>query len=344
MKYEPSLDGLRAVAITAVVVFHVYPQLLPGGWAGVDMFFVLSGYLITSLLMRELSASGSIGFRQFYMRRFLRLAPAYLCLLVAELVHAAFSPLERADILKAVMASAAYLMNWNRAFDWFPQAELGHTWSLSMEEQFYILWPLTLAFIYKRSPAKWVLAALAAVTIWRSFLALSGADPERTYNGFDTHSDSLLAGCAIALVPMRPFLEKLKGFSFIPVLLVALIFLFMQHRNLATQTIGLGLSAFCSAWMVVAALQDGLLKRILSLGTMTYTGRISYGWYLWHYPMLLLMAPYNTGGGGAIIIGASYLAAAMSHRFIEAPCLRLKSRFEPSCRRAFEMARSPIPG
>ena len=150
MRYEPSLDGLRAFSILSVVIYHLSEDSLPGGWSGVDTFFVLSGYLITRLLAGELVMNGEIQFLQFYIRRALRLGPALVCLLAfVVLLVLIFRDL---NLLRAAALSLIYMMNWNRAFDWFPPTLLGHTWSLSMEEQFYLLWPGLFSFVYNRRP------------------------------------------------------------------------------------------------------------------------------------------------------------------------------------------------
>lgn len=332
MKYDPSLDGLRAIAIGSVVAFHAYPGILPGGWVGVDIFFVLSGYLITRLLSGEIAENGRIGFRRFYARRFLRLTPAFACLLAFELVHAATNRAHRVEILQATAISATYLMNWNRAFHWLPQDLLPHTWSLAMEEQFYLLWPLTLTFITPRRPRTWVLGAIILVFAWRCFLAFSGADPERTYNGFDTHSDALLIGCALALTTLGPWvLKAARAAVAIPLAAMAVMLATMHDQSFFTQTIGLSLTAICAAWIMVVAIDGGWLKRLLSLPPMTYTGRISYGWYLWHYPAIaIIRAHFHNPAAGVVAAAVSYLVAVASFHFVERPFLRLKARFEPA--------------
>ena len=202
LKYEPAFDGLRALAIIFVFLVHAWESAFPGGWAGVDIFFVLSGYLITTLLTNELSETGTIDYRNFYIRRVLRLWPAFaVFLLVVVLEMSVRAP--NIWSFGAVGLSAVYLMNWNRAFVWWSQHNLGHTWSLAMEEQFYLLWPALLVFIFSRRAICCVLAMIIAMVTWRCFLALDGADPERTYNGFDTHGDALLIGCLLALLVRR---------------------------------------------------------------------------------------------------------------------------------------------
>ncbi len=336
MKYEPSLDGLRAIAILAVVLFHISNTYVPGGWAGVDIFFVLSGYLITSLLIDEESQQGTINFRNFYLRRLLRLAPALVCLLAFQVAVAIASPnpAHRVDYLRAAVLSGFYLMNWNRAFGWFSEGLLGHTWSLSMEEQFYLLWPLLFLFLRNKNSKRFLFIGIISIIAWRSLLAISGASAERTYNGFDTHSDGLLMGCFIAFMPWTNVKELARKTVTVPAIAILAIFLLLPYDARFTETIGLSIAAFFAAWIVIALQGDSWIKRFLSLKLLVYTGRISYGWYLWHYPILLLAKAHVSAHGrpqvialDAAIFVFSYLSAMFSFRFIELPFLKIKRHF-----------------
>lgn len=337
MRYEPSLDGLRAFSILSVVIYHISEDSLPGGWSGVDTFFVLSGYLITRLLAGELVVNGEIKFGRFYIRRALRLGPALVCLLAFVVLLVLY--FRDINLLRAAALSLIYMMNWNRAFSWFPPTLLGHTWSLSMEEQFYLLWPGLFSFVYNRRPILWLTLAFIVVSTWRVILASSGADPERTYNGFDTHSDGLLLGCIIALLSRQRFGAVVSKSVVIPVVGLILIFLFLHMRTYLAQTAGLGVSAIFAAWVILALEHDSWLKKFLSAKPFVFTGRISYGWYLWHFPIIRLakyaMTRIHTPAVGRtelIVDGAcfavSYLVAVLSFQFIETPFLRLKKRYE----------------
>jgi peptidoglycan/LPS O-acetylase OafA/YrhL len=340
MRYEPSLDGLRAFSVLSVVFYHISENWMPGGWAGVDTFFVLSGYLITSLLAREMDETGTIRFGRFYIRRVLRLGPALGCLLAFIVFAALFTPFSerRVELLRGAAISLVYMMNWSRAFAWFPPWVLDHTWSLSMEEQFYLLWPALFLFFKRGRPVLWLTLTLVIVTTWRVFLASTGAEPERTYNGFDTHSDGLLLGCVIALLPRLRLGAVASKSIVIPVAGLISIFFFLQFRTYFTQTAGLSISAVLSAWIILALEQDNWLKKFLSMKPLVYTGRLSYGWYLWHFP-LIRMARYTlqrmhlSANGGADWIGfncalvvVSYVVAMLSFEFVETPFLRLKNR------------------
>src|SRR5579863_5969454 len=175
LPYTPALDGLRAIAVIAVVFYHAWGRRVPGGWMGVDIFFVLSGYLITTIMIGEIRANKTVNLKSFYIRRWLRLTPAFSALLLALLLESLISH-NVIKNLESIAISAAYLMNWNRAFEWLPERSLGHTWSLAMEEQFYLIWPLFLLHIFKlRNAEKLLIFAIIVVVGWRIALVCDGA-------------------------------------------------------------------------------------------------------------------------------------------------------------------------
>jgi peptidoglycan/LPS O-acetylase OafA/YrhL len=236
--------------------------------------------------------------------------------------------------LEDMLLTASYLMNWNYAFHWVPGGFLDHTWSLATEEQFYLIWPFALMFLVRRRRAAFfiILSAITTEICWRLYLVHCGASDGRTYAGFDTHSDTLLIGCAVAFAPMG---QNAKAWAQKLVLLPIGMFFIICFRfhiwTSYTQCFGFTLAGLCAAWIMVAAMQPGLLKRLLSTGFLVYTGRISYGWYLWSYPIFLLgthLFPKYYEKPLPVIL--SYVAAMMSFHFIERPFLRLKGRFEPS--------------
>jgi peptidoglycan/LPS O-acetylase OafA/YrhL len=326
MKYDPALDGLRAVAVSAVVLYHVDSSILPGGWAGVDIFFVLSGFLITAILSREIDRTGTIDLKRFYLRRTLRLMPALWVFLLFCLILIAARPEWRHDGIRAVFFAATYTMNWNRAFQWCSMWKLGHTWSLSMEEQFYLVWPAIMLFTRRHLRMPVIISLLAAVITWRCFLAFNGADPERTYNGFDTHADALLIGSVLALNGMSrrpwrlPVVSLLASAAFITILL------FVPLRTIGTQTAGLTAAALISMVLIICARERGWLRTILSLRALVYTGRISYGFYLWQQIFILLTYRHLPKWAMIVPVVGAYLTAMASYRWIERPLLRLKDR------------------
>ena len=203
MKYNPALDGLRAVAITLVLLTHSFMSLFPGGWIGVDVFFVLSGYLITSILLKEIRETGAIAWGRFYWRRALRLTPPLAIVAIFQFAHAAISPHNGAEISTATIVGIAYLENFNSVFNFAPADVVGHTWSMATEEQFYLLWPVALLLIAWRHPARWVGAAIAAMLAGRIVLWLSGAPLNHLQFGPDARPIGLLIGCLLALMPSR---------------------------------------------------------------------------------------------------------------------------------------------
>lgn len=332
MKYDPSLDGLRAIAVFAVVVYHLtLERMVPGGWAGVDVFFVLSGFLITSILQKELVGSGTINLKSFYIRRFLRLFPAFFAVVVVSSIAALFSKNYFDQAMEAAVYAMTYLMNWNRAFGLGGEWMLGHTWSLAMEEQFYFLWPLFLIFVRRSAHLKATVALIIAITAWRCFLALNGADPARTYNGFDTHADALLIGCVLAFKP--DIVPTGRVASILAAAALAAIFLLSHLNSVWTQTAGLALASMLSAILVACARRDGWIRTALQWRPFVFTGRISYGLYLWHYPIWFVA--YGRFGDQSwippVTLLLSYIAAILSFYVIEQPFLKLKSRFPAQC-------------
>lgn len=314
---------MRAVAISAVVVYHFDGRLMPGGWAGVDVFFVLSGYLITAVLTNEISTTGRISFYNFYRNRFLRLAPAFAFLLVTLSLDVALNKIPKVEYLEAIGISAAYLMNLNRIFEWFPEWCLGHTWSLAMEEQFYLLWPAVLVFINRKAPIFWTSLAVAAMLLWKCYLAIRGVDSSRINNGFDTHGDALLIGCAISFLSKRWDFTLVPKTWVIPTLLIATIFFTLHIRSSLTEIAALTAAALISGWLILAAQGPCLLRSFLSVRPCVFTGRISYGWYLWHYPALVFFEKYGIVARLFAVV-LSYAIAVFSYYFIERFFIRLK--------------------
>lgn len=326
MKYDPALDGLRAIAVSVVVLSHADAAAVPGGWAGVDVFFVLSGFLITNILSRELDATGTVALKRFYLRRALRLTPALaVMLLAALLLGLVFGPSVK-QVLEAVVMSATYLMNWNRAFNLTAEWALGHTWSLAMEEQFYLLWPAALLAIRARWRLPVTIAAIIAMVAWRCWLALHDADAERTYNGFDTHADALLVGCVLAMAGEPERVPGRAWWSAVALGGLATLFVLLPFRTLLAQTAGLSVAALLSTLTIVCARGDGWLRRLLVQPPLVYTGRISYGFYLWHYLLIFVFRPYLPGATIYVAVAISYLCAMVSFHTVELYFQRFRNR------------------
>lgn len=328
LRYNPRLDGLRAIAVLLVILGHFGIPGFQGGGIGVDIFFVLSGFLITLVLRKDLDSEGSLF--PFYWRRFLRLTPALATLCVALGAFSFFfpdwaNPSEVGSDAKAALLSVA---NWTRAFTLGPPMYLGNCWSLAIEEQFYLLWPGIFLLLHKRTPS--LLAPttfiLLCVSIAWSYLGPAlHFDENRVYNGFDTHCSGLLLGCLLAFVWRHPSFERTSQITvrIWPIALVALLLL-VGFQSQWTTTAGL-IAAIATTILILVCFfgPTTLLGRLLGLSLLVKVGRISYGLYLWHYPIFLILflkrLPWHLVAGFGIPL--SFLTAALSYWIVEKPCL-----------------------
>jgi peptidoglycan/LPS O-acetylase OafA/YrhL len=335
MRHNPALDGLRAVAIIFVICAHSFPRLLPNGWLGVDVFFVLSGYLITSILTNELRQTGAVNYRNFYIRRVLRLAPAMLLLVAFQFIHAAFSPHNAHDIRTATWISLAQVENFNLAFGSWPRDVIGHTWSLATEEQFYWLWPFALPLVVGRRPLLWLGAASAAMIVARVVGWPLGAGYFHIQFGPDVRPIGLLIGCALALIPAASLLRiPTAGLRLAALIcLVALVALASTGGDTLNWNMVLSpIAASLATAGIIMGLhqQGGVVFRLLAVSPAVYVGKISYGLYLFTGPIFFIGEGHNFGLPFYLydlaLVGLGFAAAALSYEFVEKPCLRLKSR------------------
>jgi peptidoglycan/LPS O-acetylase OafA/YrhL len=343
------LDGLRATAMVLVLVFHVAPDLLPGGSVAVDLFFTISGFVITRLLLAEYARTGGIDLLDFYRRRWLRLVPALLAVCaVCALLALTTSWWGFDGSWEAAGLSAVFVVNIVRAGEADKYSDvagpLAHTWSLGVEEQFYLLWPLALLVLLRRLRAGTVLRCTAALcllpVLWRYVLWYPDA-AHRIYNGTDTRADQLLAGALVAVVLARlraddPRLHLLRiwaGRLAWPALGGLLL---VAWRVPVTGDVGRWAGAWYTAgFLAVAVLSATLvvglelgprtrLSRLLSLAPLAWVGRnLSYGMYLWHFPVVRLLASLGVDDWRLPATAALTTALALlSYRFVEAPLQR----------------------
>jgi peptidoglycan/LPS O-acetylase OafA/YrhL len=345
--HRPSLDGLRAIAVGAVLLYHADIPWMRGGYLGVDLFFVLSGFLITTLLLEEHAASGRVDIRSFWMRRARRLLPALVLVLAGIGLYAAFLAEESSvgSLRRESFAALGYVSNWNLiAADqsYFSQfsgpSPLQHMWSLAIEEQFYLFWPLLLPVLWKMVGRRRALLAgviacgAAASVLWMAVLHQPGSDPSRVYYGTDTRAFGLLIGAMLAVVLSgRPDLANgphrrlLLAASAPAVAVIALAFVFADASGDWMYPGGFLLIALCTAVVVAAAIQPGhhRLRRVLELGPLRLVGRVSYGLYLWHWPVFVAMTPLRTGLEGTTLfvarIAATAVLAGASYVLVEMP-------------------------
>ena len=277
--YRPALDGLRGVAVLLVLAQHAGLPLFPqGGTVGVTLFFVLSGFLITSILRAEHDATGRIDFRGFYLRRARRLLPARALLLIGVSAYLFVSHQSLLD----VVLTAGYASNLAGAAG-HNLGNLVHTWTLSLEEQFYLLWPLLLPVVARRRRPAVILAVVVALVVaWRVVLSLSGAPTERIYFGPDTRADAIVIGCALAFALARTSARFLRPAAVGSALLLAGLCAAPPQSHLAWL-----LPPITVASLVLVAFAAQSTPRLLTWRPLVATGRISYGLYLWSFPVAL---------------------------------------------------------
>lgn len=347
-RYMAGLDGLRALAVLAVIAYHLNFSWASGGLLGVGVFFVLSGYLITDILANQWRQNGQLDLKDFWIRRARRLLPAMLLMLVVVVGWTVFTdrsqlPSLRSDSLAAIF----YISNWWLIFhqvsyfeSFGPPSPLGHLWSLAVEEQFYLLWPLLLALGFRFIPRRGklfglTLAGVAVSAIAMALLFEPGTDPSRVYYGTDTRSFALLIGAALALIwpssklssektspRARLTLDVVGGISLI---IVLLMIAFTNEYDEFLYQGGMVLLSVATALLVATlAHPASRINKILGCKPLRWLGVRSYGIYLWHYPVIVFSSPaVNTGGvdltRAILQVAASILLAALSWRYIEEP-------------------------
>jgi peptidoglycan/LPS O-acetylase OafA/YrhL len=328
--HRPALDGLRGLAIAAVVVYHAGGPA-PSGYLGVDLFFVLSGFLITTILVSEFSDRGSISFGGFYRRRARRLVPALACVLMAFVAFTLIAErsFPRRDLV-GLVAGIGYLSNLLMMGEsgtvTMPDA-LRHLWSLAAEEQFYLLWPPILVLLL-RGPRRLALAVVAAGVAFTSLrgaeLWAEGASPQRLHYGIDSRSVAILVGCGLALVLARR--ESLPRARWAAPLVVASVigFFAIDFGREAFAGPLLVFSLLCAALLVLALDDESPLAMALSAGALTFVGRISYALYLWHVPVFVALGVTRQELVPAAVpaIAISVVLATASYYLVERRFLR----------------------
>jgi peptidoglycan/LPS O-acetylase OafA/YrhL len=347
--YIPGLDGLRALAVLAVIGYHLHVPGMSGGLLGVAVFFTLSGFLITGLLLAEQIRTGSVRLGRFWLRRARRLLPAVVVVLAAVLLATALvSPSTLGDRWRESLAAIAYVANWatifgaSSYFDRFAgPGPLDHLWSLSVEEQFYLVWPLLLLLMLKRfrwSPTRVavVTAALAAISFWlMAWMAEPGFDNTRAYEGSDTRAGGLLVGAVLALLwpKIRGLTVRWPRLVVVTDLLglvglagVGALIVLSNDYSLDLYRGRILLLSIATSLVLLAVCQPrSLLNRILGFSVLRWIGERSYGIYLWHLPLIVFL-----GGASAefepirsvLLVALTLLVAELSWQAVEDPIRR----------------------
>jgi peptidoglycan/LPS O-acetylase OafA/YrhL len=348
MGYLPALDGVRAVAVLAVVGYHLGWGWLSGGFLGVEVFFVVSGYLITSLLLGEHQRNGSVALGPFWLRRARRLLPALGAMVAGVTIWALlFSEATAAVLRRDLVPSLVYVANWWQIFGveapYFTPADpplLRHLWSLAVEEQWYVLWPLVFPWLWTRSGRRRgkvaaVLLAVAVALMAFTAVASWGADANRLnflYLSTPTRATGLLVGAAAAMV-WRPWqgrhhrvptrVLEVAGWGAVSVLGVAMVTLTVS--GMALYRGGLAVVTLASVVLIAAVVHpaSGRLGRVLGHPWLVAVGRRSYGLYLWHWP-IIVFSDARSGGWVAVVtaVVVTVVVTELSYRYVETPVRR----------------------
>jgi peptidoglycan/LPS O-acetylase OafA/YrhL len=347
--YQPALDGIRAFAVGSVMLYHAGQSWALGGFLGVDAFFVLSGFLITSLLVVEWSGRGRIALAAFWARRARRLLPALALVMLGIVLYAAVfaAPGEVEQIRSDGLATLGYVANWKfilagqSYFAQFTQpSPFRHMWSLAIEEQFYLVWPLIVFGILSvtrsvRALLGAAVAMLVGSAVLMAVLYQPAHDPSRVYYGTDTRAQSLLMGAIAALLvyfhgPIRSALGRtvLRVAAAVGAVYTLWIWSHTSERSDALYRGGFLLASLCVAVVIVSVTQPdrGLLGRALSWSPLRWIGMISYGLYLWHWPVYLTLTATRTGIHGTALlltrVAVTTAVAAASFYLVERPIRR----------------------
>jgi|GEM_PF-175757 len=332
IKYRPEIDGLRALAVIPVILFHMDFDWLAGGYIGVDVFFVISGFFITSIIKKELE-SGTFSFREFWARRVRRILPAMLFVTVATLVMAyvfAFRP-DQPIVGKqsvAALLSVANIYFWRTSGDyWGTKAEESpflHTWSLSVEEQFYLLLPISMWLIFRYRPC-WLPGFFLFIIVSSVSLFIYGSlvHPTATFYLLPAREWELGTGCYLALILQPNGNRLVKTESFRSLALLGLCMVIASYLLLPTINAGLAIAVLGTA-LIIGFAQSGPCNTILAQKPLVHIGKLSYSLYLWHWPVLVFAEVLRFGLPRITLVLPIYLLSLASYYLVEKPTRRRK--------------------
>ena len=370
LAYVPAIDGLRALAVAAVLLYHSGLGWLPGGFLGVEVFFVISGYLITSLLLADKRENGHVSLRGFWKRRARRLLPAVFTLIIATLVYSViFLPNEVAALRGNALAGFFYVSNWYQVFHQQSYFEslgrpslLKHLWSLGVEEQFYVIWPVVFSLVLSRLKPRYAFALILAGAFASAGLMAyrfdPASDPSRIYYGTDTRASGLLFGAALAFVwqtgnlPARAsgiFKQTADVWGIVALIGLICFAAMVSERDALLYRGGFAIVGLATTVLIAAAVHPdaGFLRRVLGRQPLLWLGTRSYSVYLWHWPVFMLTRPGFDISMGEVPVFAIRLAitavlAELSYRLIEMPVRRgAIGRLVQSLRQSLKNLRRP---
>jgi len=347
-RYIPGLDGIRAIAVLAVIAYHFNFKWASGGFLGVDIFFVLSGYLITSTILPLKGNHLTVGLKKFWVGRFRRLLPAAYVMIItsfawATLFHKELLHTLRGDAISSIFYSSNWWFIFHKLsyFDSFGSpSPIKNLWSLAIEEQFYLIWPILLMlglYLVKKQARLAIYIFIGAIgsAVLMGLLYEPGADPSRVYYGTDTRSFELLIGCWLALVwPMKRLsaqklstdhVNKLNAISLVAFSIFIVSIIFVDEYQTFLYRGGMFLFCLNAAILIACVCHPiSILGKILSLKPLRWIGSRSYGIYLWHYPIMVLGTPVHEIGNPsywrvALQLVLILMIAELSYRFIEMP-------------------------
>ena len=357
IKYLPSIDSLRAIAVIAVIIYHIDANYLPGGFLGVDLFFVLSGYLISSLIIKEYKNTGTVNLYNFYVRRARRLLPAvYFMITVILIIITLFNGVLLKKSYLDALFGYIYSSNWWYIFhklDYFDsfgsQSPFKHLWSLAIEEQFYMFFPLIFLIFNRKSKANngnnklnknfiYVVLSLILVSLIAHILLFDINNINRIYFGTDTRAFSLLVGVVGAILyPMDKLSERTTKKDNITYSIVSLVSILVLIGIMITTSEyttwlyrgGFLLVAIIGLIIIISSgRQYTIMSKLLSFKPFVFIGKISYSLYLWHFPILVVTTPVSEIGNPNLFyvtlrIILIFLVATGSYMFVETPIRKL---------------------
>lgn len=345
-RYMPGLDGLRAIAVIAIIIYHLNKQWLTGGFLGVDTFFVISGYLITSLLLKEFEETGRIDLKQFWLRRLKRLVPAMLVLVgVVSMMTLILKPDQIVNIKHDAFAAIFYVSNWwyiitdVNYFEQFAFMPLKHLWSLAIEEQFYIVFPVILSILlftvkkYRNVSLIFLVVSLISL-LCMVLISQPHMEHSRVYFGTDTRLQTLLLGVLLAFIwppfklkvnPPKPLKHTIDCVGIVASLGIIALFIFVDDTSDWIYNGGFYLISVLTLFVILSVVHPtAYFAKMVGNPVLVFIGKRSYSLYLWHFPVISFIHSYYVAGQipayvYLIDIVITCIFAELSYRYIETP-------------------------